>query len=620
MSGDLEAKALIKQKADWLKVVKNGKAKRNELKEYLKAVKLPQTGDVVDMGKRVLLHVDVVQYDLYVTLHDKGDAKVSPFKLNPSQLMKALADRGLSPVGDKDELISRLVNNLRDMKKEEKSGGEGAAGTTTGTAGAADGEDEGITLAKKVLKIDDDNYCAILSLLGDKITESSSVGAMRKAYLKISLKIHPDKLQSKFGDATKAFQCLVNAYERLSQPELFAEEDSKKKKDKTIMRSNQGCYRTSLYCPRCRSEWGLPVSGVEKHDYNWMMMGLKMYACCTCLFQFGCVTALHKCPHCGKSFEYHPNDFHRKIKCENQRCNKEFGFYVFNVSSRREGELRKELRQQQEKRMRLKEAASRRERRAKERGKDELDASEEEKAYVLGLVLSCPRCGYDEEEDRDGRGAHLKSCKDKKKIAAHKAKLKAEANRKAQAMAAKEKEEDVQGLMAWDFLGGDTGTLWTLTESQLRTMCGQYNLDSTGDREALLRRIAEHRNNLDSSNMLTDGSKVASKKKNKRKIDPSLLPSNLEEFTYEQLRGVCAVHGLEPKSKNKRGIIDEIEKAAYGKEEAFMLMGSEDVNKEGKSSSAGPHKKQKLNGESDGGDEYVADDDDDDDDDVIVLG
>lgn len=48
----------------------------------------------------------------------------------------------------------------------------------------------------------------------------------------------------------------------------------------------------------------------------------------------GIRSALHKCPHCKKGFEYSPEDYHRKVTCGNAKCTKEFGFYEFNVSDR----------------------------------------------------------------------------------------------------------------------------------------------------------------------------------------------------------------------------------------------------------------------------------------------
>jgi DnaJ-class molecular chaperone len=45
---------------------------------------------------------------------------------------------------------------------------------------------------------------------------------MRKAYHRLSLNVHPDKLRG-VGEATRAFQAVVTAFERLSEPE---EEDA----------------------------------------------------------------------------------------------------------------------------------------------------------------------------------------------------------------------------------------------------------------------------------------------------------------------------------------------------------------------------------------------------------
>jgi hypothetical protein len=35
----------------------------------------------------------------------------------------------------------------------------------------------------------------------------------------------------------------------------------------------------------------------------------------TCLLDFGCMTAIHKCPFCRKSFDYTPDDYHAKVLC-----------------------------------------------------------------------------------------------------------------------------------------------------------------------------------------------------------------------------------------------------------------------------------------------------------------
>jgi DnaJ domain len=89
------------------------------------------------------------------------------------------------------------------------------------------------------------------------ITASSPTTAMRKAYLKLSLLIHPDKLSKHFADAAKAFQALVRAFERLSCPSYATDFAPATGKDKvvTIARSNEGCHRTRVCCPRCIQPW-----------------------------------------------------------------------------------------------------------------------------------------------------------------------------------------------------------------------------------------------------------------------------------------------------------------------------------------------------------------------------
>jgi DnaJ domain len=140
---------------------------------------------------------------------------------------------------------------------------------------------------------------------------------MRKAYLKLSLLVHPDKLGSNFANATKAFQALVRAFERLSMPDLAIDEDDvvsskgegtkKPGKTKTIARSNEGCHRTRVCCPRCKQPWSEnTLDGNPDYFYNFLMCGLKQYTCSTCLLEFGCVTAIHRCPFCNKIYEYLP--------------------------------------------------------------------------------------------------------------------------------------------------------------------------------------------------------------------------------------------------------------------------------------------------------------------------
>lgn len=85
------------------------------------------------------------------------------------------------------------------------------------------------------------------------------------------------------------------------------------------------------------------MDGNPEFAYTIFMTGLKNYHCSTCLLDFGCISALHKCPHCRKGFEYHPDDFHRKVKCGNDKCNFEFGFYEHYIQDRTMKEIREQI-------------------------------------------------------------------------------------------------------------------------------------------------------------------------------------------------------------------------------------------------------------------------------------
>jgi len=107
---------------------------------------------------------------------------------------------------------------------------------------------------------------------------------------------------------------------------VFCCDQSKKprQKHKEVVRSNEGCHKTRVNCPRCHMEWGRAELGLETAAYNLLMMGLKEYVCGRCACSFGCMTAEHKCPHCRKPFDYSPQDYHRKIVCGNAGCGKKF--------------------------------------------------------------------------------------------------------------------------------------------------------------------------------------------------------------------------------------------------------------------------------------------------------
>lgn len=86
------------------------KAKQPDLKQYLKSVGLPMNGDV---AKRVHMYMDVKFMDLFVM---QDGQKTTPFELKQPQLRKIVAQLGMDPTGDKDELYSSLIDHLKAKK------------------------------------------------------------------------------------------------------------------------------------------------------------------------------------------------------------------------------------------------------------------------------------------------------------------------------------------------------------------------------------------------------------------------------------------------------------------------------------------------------------------------
>ena len=71
-----------------------------------------------------------------------------------------------------------------------------------------------------------------------------------------------------------------------------------------------GCFKTTICCPRCVTPWGTPLDGLPDFTYNFMMQGLRGYSCSTCLLNFGCVSAIHKCPHCKADYDFDSNGWY----------------------------------------------------------------------------------------------------------------------------------------------------------------------------------------------------------------------------------------------------------------------------------------------------------------------
>ena len=474
-----------------------GKLSVAQLKARCKAAGVAGTGEKPDLVARMK---QVAQGE---SLRIDG---VNPAALKAGVLKKELATRGLPCSLDletRDELVARLIDALR---KEGGSGGDGSDGASGSAVRGSSAEqtvqeDDAIALAvgmaKQVLELAGD-AAGILSLLGTPINASSPLAQQRKAYLALSRMLHPDKLGRHFDGATRAFQELVRAFDELTAPpDTVSPSDGKAGGKKAapagpaLSRSNENCFRTRVFCPRCDAEWATADSGLEKYDYNLMMQGLKLYCCALCLCEFGCVSASHRCPLCTRRFNYHPGEFHTQQTCGNAKCKGTFGFMQYTVPARVEAELRAQLRTEQERRMKSREAALARLARAQRKAPETVLSEaarlrQAERCFVHALLDACPRCGWEGPRGVtfDELQAHLHGCSDKR---AHEAYRRGQAAQQAveqRKAATQTAEEEAQNVAAWQFLGGTVESMWMLTDNALEQQCAQRGLLLEGGGES----------------------------------------------------------------------------------------------------------------------------------------
>jgi hypothetical protein len=292
------------------------KMSSTSLKAHLKSIGMTQAGDKGSMIHRCMLYDKVEQNSLTT---DDGR---NPCVLNITDLKRSASKVGVSPIGTADEILTEYINALVSRGAHTSRQGDSSDPGVLSDLPKAAKTSNPIDIARRIIELDEsDDFVGILNLAGGTaITQSSSVSSMRKNFLKLSLSVHPDKLQRQFPQATKAFQALVRAFERLSQPSVLDDafmdastgpstniSGKGNKGPILIARSNEGCFRTRVRCPRCREIWSEgSLDGNPDYFYNFLMTGLKTYTCSTCLCHFGCVTALHNCPFCSQYFEYSP--------------------------------------------------------------------------------------------------------------------------------------------------------------------------------------------------------------------------------------------------------------------------------------------------------------------------
>jgi len=522
-----------------------------DLKSRLKELGMSQGGDKGTLEERIK------QGETSVKLGLKTPSGDPVHVLKISKLKPCAAKAGISPIGTLDEIMFAYIEHLKNNNSSDMK--------ESGDASPKDGRKNTVQISEKVLQLaEEDDFIGILNLGGATVTASSSVAVLRKAYLKLSLVLHPDKNRD-YPDATKVFQALVNAYERISQPELVEEVKVKKgqKKAVAISRSNVGCKRTCVRCPRCKNPWSKSsVEGNPEYFYNFMMNGIKSFNCATCLLEFGCMTAIHECPFCKHSFEYHPSDFHRKITCGRENCEKKFGFHLFHCSDRVLKNLKIEVQQLREDQVKSTEQKRRRAEsfRRRRRGHDDANL---ETAFLMGLANECPRCGASlaDLEDKDEID-HLRDCNDEEKIMANKRKKEATEQKKNKKKQRQELQDDVTAKATWDFLGASNKNMWMLTDGALQKECAEQGIGTKGKKNHEM--IA----NLVSSRKSQALTKFAGTE-TPVEVTAESLPSNLHSMTESQLRAVAASHGIKVRAKMRK--IDIIELLQSEQESTLMI-------------------------------------------------
>jgi hypothetical protein len=164
----------------------------------------------------------------------------------------ALCAHSLSPIGDKSELMKRLADffmqqNLKGANKEKNN-----SAAATSSQETDNNNDNNKELFDAIVEAEGD-HVFVLSLSGNKISATSSKPELRRAYLLLSTKVHPDKNPG-VKEAVEAFQIVLDSYERLCKPEKFDDQEEeeasgpakKRQKAERFTRTNDGCFNTKL--------------------------------------------------------------------------------------------------------------------------------------------------------------------------------------------------------------------------------------------------------------------------------------------------------------------------------------------------------------------------------------
>lgn len=517
-------------------------------------------------------------WSLIPCLNTEAGKKVKAMKIK--DVRTALCANNLSPIGDRGELLKRLADFFH--QKEQSAS---ATATTSGNNNkSVDKTKDNKDLFNAILE-NEGEFEFVLSLSGKSVSKSSSKPDLRKAYLLLSTKVHPDKNPG-IKEAVQAFQVVLSSYERLANPEKFEEDDDadveptgKRRKMERFTRSNAGCFKTKIKCPQCNQTWGGADLGLEDAAYNFFMMAIKQYICGRCSCEFGCMTAHHYCPRCNKEMDYDPDDYHRKITCGNKNCNKEFGFWMFKVSERREKEVRAEAKQRQEDFMKRIAQKNRRTARAGKRvvkGDKNTEQRLQEQLFIIRLRDTCPRCGWalPREEGSEEAKQHLEECNDSEKIKTYQAFLEKEKQKSVKKEVQKETQAEIMALKQWEHNGRQVGQLWMLSEKMLKKHCTEFGLETGGLKHEIISRLGKYLRSHEKL-MITDGSSKVAVSYDTCGIthaDEEDLPQNIHRMEREELQELCASYGIKFNAKDvKTDLIKKFESARMKDKAPLMI-------------------------------------------------
>ena len=122
----------------------------------------------------------------------------NPVELNMAELRKCAIAIGANIVGDRCDILQSVVDTLAKQGASMKS--TTSSSSSSSSSSKDTNEIDPIAIGTRILALaenDDDEGILNLGINkgSDKITRDSAPGLLRKAYLKLSLVIHPDRLK-----------------------------------------------------------------------------------------------------------------------------------------------------------------------------------------------------------------------------------------------------------------------------------------------------------------------------------------------------------------------------------------------------------------------------------------